>query len=289
MIITKLTLGLGNNLFQYALGRRLALERSTELLLDFTGENYNRRQYCLSYMSHFNMIRSVAKTREVMKIKLLNRFSFINPDYENSVIKENGNIFDQTVINAPKNAYLIGYWQSEKYFKPIENILRHDLTFKEPQNKKYQDLLDKITRSNSVSIHVRRGDYMLSKNLCLFNICKPDYYHKAVVYISGEKPAPELFIFSDDIKWVKQNIKFNFPTTFVSDGSLTDYQELILMSVCKHNIIANSTFSWWSSWLATNPDKIVIAPEKYALKINRPIYDYYPESWKLIKINYKYN
>lgn len=279
MIITRLTLGLGNNLFQYALGRRLALERNTELLLDFTGENYNRRQYCLSYMSHFNMIRSVAKTREVMKFKFLNRFSFISPNYKNSIIKENRNIFDQTVINAPKNAYLLGFWQSEKYFKPAENVIRRDFTLKEPQGEKYQNVLDKITRSNSVSVHVRRGDFLLEKNLHLFNVCTPDYYLRAEAFISNKVPSPELFIFSDDIEWVKQNIPFRFPVTFVSDGSLTDYQELTLMSACKHNIIANSTFGWWGAWLNDNPQKIVVSPQKWFVDPATDERDLIPPAW----------
>ncbi len=279
MIIIKLTLGLGNNLFQYALGRRLALERNTELLLDFTGENYNRQRYCLSYMSHFNMVRVVAKKREVIKIKLLNRFPFFSSDYWGSVIKENRNTFNQTVIDAPKNAYLVGYWQSEKYFKPIEDIIRQDITLKEPQDEKYQNLLNRITLSNSVSVHIRRGDYLLAKNMRLFSPCMPDYYLKAESLISKEISSPELFIFSDDIEWVKQNISFRCPVNFVSDGSMADYQELMLMSACKHNITANSTFSWWGAWLNVNPQKIVVTPQKWFIDPVMDEKDLIPSAW----------
>lgn len=284
MIITRLSFGLGNNLFQYALGRRLALERGTELLIDFSGENYNRRQYCLSYMSHFNMIRSVAKAREVMKVKLLNCFSPLAPAYRNSVIKEKGNAFDQNILNAPKNAYLIGYWQSEKYFKSIENVIRQDLTFKEPQDEKYQGLLNRIMESNSVSVHIRRGDYLLEKNLRLFTACTPDYYLRAEKFISKKISLPELFIFSDDIEWVRQNVPFRFPVTFVSESGLTlanksDYQELMLMSACKHNIIANSTFSWWGAWLNNNPQKIVVTPQRWFVNSVVDESDLIPPEW----------
>jgi len=280
MIITKLTFGLGNQLFQYALGRRLALDRSTELLLDISGcETSGRRRYSLDCLFRFNMAISLANKKEIAKIKLLNRFPFMRPSYKNSVIKENGNTFDQTIINAPKNAYLAGYWQSEKYFKPIGNIIRQDITLKEPQGEKYNNLLDRIKRSNSVSVHVRRGDYLLEKNLRLFSICTPDYYHDAETIILKQTKSPELFIFSDDIKWVKQNIVFNFPTIFVSDGSLTDYQELILMSVCKHNIVANSTFSWWGAWLNNNPQKIVITPQKWFIDPATDERDLIPPTW----------
>ena len=284
MIITRLSFGLGNNLFQYALGRRLALERNTEFFIDFTGENYNRRQYCLSYMSNFNMISSVAKKRDLVKLKLLNRFSFLNPDYKNSIIKEKTNTFDQSIINAPKNAYLRGYWQSEKYFKPIENIIRQDLKLKEPQDKKYQNLLERITRCNSVSVHVRRGDYLSPKNLSLLATCAPDYFLRAEEFISKKVTSAELFIFSDDTDWVKKNIPFRFPVTFISDSSLTlanksDYLELMLMSACKHNIIANSTFSWWGAWLNNNPQKIVIAPQKWFTDPGVDDKDLVPPAW----------
>jgi len=270
---------MGNNLFQYALGRRLALERETELYLDFSGENENRRRYALGYISKFNMIKAVAIKREVGKIKLLNKLFFLNPNYRNAVIKESGNTFDQTVINAPKDAYLMGYWQSERYFKPAESIIRQDLTLKEPQGEKYQDLLDRITLSNSVSVHIRRGDYLLEKNLRLFHPCTSDYYLKAEALISEKVSSPELFIFSDDIEWVKQNIPFRFPATFVSDGSLADYQELMLMSACKHNIIANSTFSWWGAWLNNNPQKIVITPKKWFIDPATDEKDLIPPTW----------
>lgn len=279
MIITRLTLGLGNNLFQYALGRRLALERDTELLFSISDENHSRRRHYLSYISKFNMAGVLAKKREIIKIKLFNSFSFINPGYKNSVIKERGYLFDPEVIDAPKDAYLVGYWQSEKYFKPIENILWKDLTFKEPQGEKYQNILDKITRSNSVSVHVRRGDYLLEKNLRLFTTCTPDYYLKAEALISKKDPPSELFIFSDDVEWVKQNIPFRSPFTFVSGSGFTDYQELMLMSACKHNIIANSTYSWWGAWLNNNIQKIVVTPQRWFIDPATDERDLIPPSW----------
>jgi hypothetical protein len=284
MIITRLSFGLGNNLFQYALGRRLALERNTEFLIDFTGENYNRRNYCLSYMSHFNTIKSVAKRRDVLRLKLLNRFPILSSGYRNSFIKENGSAFDESVLNAPKNAYLTGYWQSEKYFKPIENIIRQDLTFKEPQGEKYDRLLDKIKRSDSISVHVRRGDYMLQKNLNMFTTCTPEYFLAAEALVLKKVSSPELFIFSDDIDWVKQNISFRSPVTLISDNNLTlgnasDYQELMLMGACKHNITSNSTYSWWGAWLNNNPQKIVVTPKKWFIDPTMDEKDLIPPEW----------
>lgn len=284
MIIVNLTYGLGNNLFQYALGRNLALKHNTELLFDLSEQNRGRQQYLLDYLSHFNTVGCVAKKSEIAKIKLLNRFSFLNPNYKNSVFYEDfyedGLGFDPKVLNASENAYIHGYWQSEKYFKASEATLRRDFTFKNSEGgSKYEEILNEINNSNSVSIHVRRGDYLWNKNLRIFTICTPDYYYKAESLISEKIPSPKLFIFSDDIEWVKTNMPFHHPTVFVTDGSLRDYQELMLMAACKHNIIANSTFSWWGAWLNNNPGKMVITPKKWFVTPDMDEKDLIPPTW----------
>jgi|SRR3989338_338744 len=263
MIIVALTLGLGNNLFQYSVARRLSLERNTELLFDVSGQNRDRQQFILSYISRFNMAGTVATKKQIMKIKILNRLNFINTDYKNSVFYEDAYEFNPSVINAPKNAYLSGYWQSEKYFDTIKDTIRLDVTLKEPADGRYREILDKIKSSDSVAVHIRRGDYMWDKNLRIFATCTPDYYLRAETLIADKISSPAFYIFSDDIEWVKKNIPFNHPAVFVTDGNLTDCQELMLMRECKHDIIANSTFSWWGAWLNGNPDKIVIAPQKW--------------------------
>ncbi len=283
MIIVNLTYGLGNNLFQYALGRNLALKHNTELLFDLSEQNRGRKEYLLNYLSHFNTVGRVAKKGQTAKIKLLNKFSFLNPRYKNSVFYEgfyeDGCDFDPRVLNAPENAYIHGYWPSEKYFKDARDIIRRDFTFKNSEGADYERILKDINSSNSVSIHIRRGDYLWSKNLRLFATCTPDYFYKAEEIISEKVPSPKLFIFSDDIEWVKTNMPFSHPTIFVTDGKLTDYQELILMSACKHNIIANSTFSWWGAWLNSNSQKTVITPKKWFTVPTMSEKDLLPPEW----------
>ena len=128
-------------------------------------------------------------------------------------------------------------------------------------------------------MHIRRGDYLLDKNLSLFTTCTHDYYYKAEALIAEKSFSPTFFIFSDDIEWVKKNIPFNHPVVFVTDSNLTDYQELMLMSACKHNIIANSTFSWWGAWLNNNTEKIVITPQKWFTTQTMNEKDLIPPTW----------
>ncbi|MDP3792937.1 MAG: alpha-1,2-fucosyltransferase [bacterium] len=262
MIIVKLMGGLGNQLFQYALGRRLALKNKTELFLDISRlESYGKpRQYSLS---HLAIAGSIATNKQLAKLKIINLFDFFKPYGKKSIIRERGYPFDPSVINAPRNVYLDGHWQTEKYFKDIEDTIRRDITIKDPPDKKYLTILDKIRRTNSVSLHVRRTDYLVGKNTSVFTICQLEYYKQALMFIAQKIGIQELFVFSDDIEWANKNISFPCPITFVSDSNFADYQELMLMSSCKHNIIANSTFSWWGAWLNNNPQKIVITPKNW--------------------------
>jgi len=121
-----------------------------------------------------------------------------------------------------------------------------------------------ILSSNSVSLHIRRGDYVQNQEANKFHgICSPEYYSQAMNLIEQKIENPHYFVFSDEVGWVRENIKFNYPVDFVSGNSISEAEELSLMSKCKHNIIANSSFSWWGTWLNTSPEKIVIAPKKW--------------------------
>jgi len=274
MIIVRIIGGLGNQLFQYALGQSLALKNNTELRLDISEfKTYKRHQYCLSY---FNIKDSVATKGDVLKLRLLSYFSFLNLRYKATFVQESSS-FDPKIINLPDNTYLSGYWQSEKYFKEIENIIKQDITLKTPASPEYNSLRTKINNINSVSLHIRRTDYF-TIGLKVFEPISIDYYQRAVAEISRQTGALELFVFSDDIEWVKQNLKISFPTTFVSGNNLKNYEELMLMSACKHNITANSTFSWWGAWLNSNPKKIVITPRRWFIDPSREK-DVIPEFW----------
>lgn len=280
MIITKIIGGLGNQMFQYAAGRRAAYVNDTSLKLDITGyENQvgiTPREYMLDI---FNIQENFASKDEIRKLK---KSSFILRFFKkNTYVKEKHFHFDQNILDINDNSYLEGYWVSEKYFKDIEKIIREDFTFKYPLDKKSQLITDKIKNSNSISIHIRRGDYVSDlKTTKIHGICSSEYYEKAISAIKNRVKKPVFYIFSDDLQWTKQNIRLEFPCVYVDHNlGKKDYEDMRLMSECKHNIIANSSFSWWGAWLNKNKNKIVIAPRRFFRKSSINTKDLIPKSW----------
>ena len=282
MIIVKLNGGLGNQLFQYSLGRKLSLKNNDVFKLDlsdFTADN--PRSYSLG---EFNIIENFASDEDINKIKKSGVWKLIDklkPYCKRSAIKYQGYDFDPNILKLSGNFYLDGYWQSEKYFQDIENIIRKEVALKNPIENKYADLISQIKNTNSVSIHIRRGDYITNKKFSkVYNLLDEKYYQKAVKFIAEKISDPHFFIFSDNINWVKQNLNIPYLKTFVSgDNETKDYEELILMSLCQHNIIANSSFSWWGAWLNKNADKIVISPDKWFNDKIGNAKDLIPENW----------
>ncbi len=264
MIVVELQGGLGNQLFQYAFGRGLALKRGEELLLDESGLNNNKvisRHYSLA---PFNIEAQVARPEQIEKIK--NRFGFASTLFrlfETKVLRNFHIGWEPHLLNSKKQ-YFAGFFQSYKYLEQISESLRKEITLKEDLASKYSELLEKMASSDSVSLHIRRGDYVSDPNTkaahYTFGL---EYYEAAMKLISEKIDNPVYFVFSDDIAWVKENLKINSSVIFVSAPSTHDYEELILMSKCKNNIIANSSFSFWGAWLNQNPTKIVIAPQKW--------------------------
>ncbi len=283
MIIVKLTGGLGNQLFQYALGRHLAIKNKCQFKLDITGfETYKLHNYTLPY---FNITEMVASPLEILWLKnparrVLERFL---PFSMRSYAEERGFTFDPNIFNVGSNIYIDGYWQSEKYFKEIEDIIRKDFTLKEPISEEAKRISEQIMKSESVSLHIRRGDYAKNERTKkVHGLCSPEYYSQALAFILRKTANPKLFIFSDDITWAKTNLDLHdIPAVFVSDGNdkVKNFEELYLMNLCKHNIIANSTFSWWGAWLNSNVGKIVIAPKRWFVDETKNTNDLIPETW----------
>jgi len=294
MIITQLIGGLGNQMFQYAAGRSLALLHNTELRLDISKfkkiKGITPREYSLS---PFTIKETFASDEDLQRVKI-HSFRLQNFFVElycaftgNSSItykKEPHFHFDPDFFTLPDNIYLEGYWQSEKYFKSIEDIIRQEFTLREEPDATNTSMAEKILKSNAISIHVRRGDYI--ENQVTFNhhgVCSSEYYHTAIEFVANKSFNPHFYIFSDDPLWVKQNLVVNYPHTYVTHNqSIKDSSDLWLLSLCKHHIIANSSFSWWGAWLSTNPEKMVIAPKKWVNNPNMETRDLIPESWHMI-------
>lgn len=283
MIITKLIGGLGNQMFQYALGRHLALKNKTSLKFDLTGYKKQTgiipRRYGL-YV--FSIQENFAVLEEINKLKYRQRFwAALKLKNKKSFLKEKkAGVFNEEVLKRGDNLYLDGFWQTEKYFKDIRDIIIKDFSLKKEYNKIDEQIFKKIKNYNSVSLHIRRRDYVNDIRTKRFHgNCSLSYYLRAIKYISAKISEPFFFIFSDDTSWAKENLKINFPLIYVSNGRYRDYEELILMSKCRHNIIANSSFSWWAAWLNQNNKKIVIAPAKWFNNDLANSNDIIPNNW----------
>lgn len=286
MIVVKLMGGLGNQMFQYAAGRCLSYLYKTDLKLDLSflnadsGNAYTQRKFELHV---FNINAFIATQSDLDFFNKLNSNSIINTLHRKLPIlfssltaNENGHHFHKEFFSYPKNTYLNGFWQSQNYFLQIRDLLLNEFTLRENLSEDVLKNRDKITQTNSVSLHIRRGDYVSNKNALDFHgLCSIEYYNSAIEHIVARKDAVNLFVFSDDMTWVKQHLKTNCNVNYIEQNEA--FVDLHLMSLCKHNIIANSSFSWWGAWLNTNTEKMVIAPKKWFANTNAP--DIYPDEW----------
>lgn len=292
MIAVRLMGGLGNQMFQYAIARRLAYDRKTKPILDLVFfENIAASDTSREYeIDCFNIEENILSPRQRpseeaqyagIKGKLqLTRHKLQKKHWY--IQRENGHGFDPSVLHVKNNAYLIGYWQTEEYFKDIRNILLKDFSIKTPPRGNNKKILEKILQSkNPISIHVRRGDYVSNTNASEFHGTKDKTYYEAAITKMVQKGVknPDLFVFSDDPEWCKKNLKFAFKTTYV-EGNEKGFEDMRLMMNCKHNIIANSSFSWWAAWLNTNPEKIIVAPKVWFndVKTNKET-NVVPKTW----------
>lgn len=281
MIITKLQGGLGNQMFQYAFGLAVASKLGTQLKLDCSRYQVDKKR--LFDLDKFDISASLATDSEIREFTKLNFIEKLLSKCSKKIINEPvPSKYDAEFLNSKDNSYFEGFWQSERYFKSIEKQIRQEYSLKEPRGQVFNDMADKITKSSSVSIHVRRGDYLLPKHQNIYNICSLDYYKEAIRIIKEKIGQVEIFVFSDDPEWVKNNFTQLFPFTLVSNGSFSIPEELTLMSFCKHNIIANSTYSWWAAWLNKNNDKMVISPKKWFVDVRNDELDLIPSTWTKI-------
>ena len=293
MIIVRLRGGLGNQMFQYALGRRLALENHTPLKLDTSEYKTTiKREYKLN---HFNIAGDVASKEEVEQVTGSNKPSLerilyklkigTRPYYERRVVQERVVGFDPRIMNVRPAVYLDGYWQSEKYFSVIGDTLRRDFTLRQGLSREGESIARGMLDSQSVSIHVRRGDYVTDPIYQrLHGLCPLSYYIEAIGRFERLLDEPRFFVFSDDLSWARDNLELRNAATFVDQKeTATDCEDLILMSYCKNHIIANSSFSWWGAWLSANKGGLVLAPSMWFKDERVTPKDLIPESWQRIK------
>lgn len=281
MLIIQLSGGLGNQMFQYAAGKAQALRLNTDLYLDKTHflttplGKVNLRQYELSQFSfnqkfkhpNFHWIKKYLKVKQVY-----NGFkTYIDPHVH----------FNADFFKISDKTYIEGFFQSEKYFNDYSSEIRSDFKFKTPPQGLNLELFNKIQSLNAISVHVRRGDYVNNpETLKSHGICGLDYYQNAVELIVSKVEKPYFFLFSDEPEWVQQNLKLDYPYEVISHNKgESSFEDMRLMSVCKHNIVANSSFSWWGAWLNNNFNKTIIAPKSWFINPDWDSKDIIPDSW----------
>jgi hypothetical protein len=290
MIVVKLMGGLGNQMFQYATGRRLALRHGVPLKLDLTFLEGNQvgstpRRFALHC---FSIEASKATPWEVALMtgrgtsfvlhSVVARLSGAIRGF--SQYRERWFQHDPEVLCLPDNVYLEGYWQSPRYFDDSAEIIRREFNLKTEPEGKNHELADRIDSVAAVSLHVRRGDYVSNANAYAYHgVCGLDYYSAAITAMLQQIEKPEIFVFSDDSAWCRKNLRLPVPVQFVDHNHDQPHEDLRLMSRCRHHIIANSSFSWWGAWLGQASDKIVYAPQRWFADKSRTTQDIVPASW----------
>ena len=270
MIITNIKGGLGNQMFQYACGRTLALKNQDKLFL--VRHEHTKDILRPFSLANFNITAGTMSAKDVPIFKKL---------LSKVTQKLSGNYhvgFDPTILTYKGNVYLDGYFQSEKYFHDIADTIRNDFTLRTPFIGNLAEISERIQHDeHAVSIHIRRGDY--TNHLDFGGIATKEYYEQATARMRELHPHARFYIFSDDIAWCQKKLPFGSDAVFVSNAKHADYEELILMSQCKHHINANASFSWWGAWLGSNMQKIVIAPKRWSNLHENWYRDIVPVSW----------
>ncbi len=303
MIVVNIKGGLGNQFFQYALGRSLSIVHKKELKLEafsYEGNVADPQKGIRTFgLSNFNIKAQIATKEDLLPFKNYFRidkigkfYKLINllkplPYYKKKYLVEPKRLwwhFDKNILEAPiaDPVYIKGFWQTEKYFIEIEKEIRQELMVKTPPDEINSKFLREIDESNSVAIHIRHGDNS-NAVAAQHGVLPLNYYHQAMAEIVKKVDNPRFYIFSDDPDWVRENLKLAFDCVYVShNNDENNFEDMRLMSQCKHHIIGNSTFSWWGAWLGKKAGQIVFAPKCYYVEQDISETDYYPKNWKLL-------
>ena len=288
LIILHLSGGLGNQMFQYAFGRSHAKRLGVELKLELSDHTLIiHNGFELERL--FNINASEATPADVQSVLGLQRYGVIRKLikaaglqklFRSPIVQEPHFHYSPQMSNLNDNTYVNGYWQSEVYFSEIESEIRADFSFKPPLSKQNAELAEKISNLNSVSLHVRRNDFAHNSKInATHGLCSLAYYQAAIRYVAERVKQPYFFIFSDDPAWVTSNLKTDYSCEFVQHNQGKEsYNDMRLMSLCRHHIIANSSFSWWGAWLNPSETKIVIAPQQWFANDNNT-QDLIPQEW----------
>lgn len=277
-VIVRLQGGLGNQLFQYATGYAVASKHNMDLLVDASAyPDLNNRVYALS---SFLISGKLTTHSNISLLKRFSRFIFIRTNSRQTLTEKHFH-FDSRVDEITGSVYLDGYWQSYRYFLQCREKLLKEFSMKKPLSEQNQKTIRKIKSSESVAVHIRRGDYFSNSTTNAYHgLCPLEYYQSAIDSLGKYLADPIFFIFTDDLDWIHTHFKIKAEMCIASNNnSLDPSEDLQLMAACKHFIIANSTFSWWGAWLGEYEHKRVIAPKKWFTDPSINTSDLIPSSW----------
>lgn len=283
-MVVGLSGGLGNQLFQYAAGRALAHRLGVALKVDLSWFHFNPERRFMLEKFKLKLDYQESKSRLPQAYaELASRISrrFLPKIGGLKVWREPHFHFCAAYNKITKPVFIDGYWQSEKYFTDIKELLFNEMVLKDSMPPECFGYRDSIAQTDAICVHIRRGDYInKAANAKLYHLCSTEYYNSALERIKHNLSKPHCFVFSDDKHWVKSNIKFDCATTIVElDNTDSTHFEFSLMTSCKHFIIANSSFSWWAAWLSKNHSKQIVAPKYWFLSPKYDERDLLPSSW----------
>lgn len=303
-VVARLSGGLGNQMFQYAAGRALALKTGSRLVLDATAFTLptERRTFALD---GYRLVAEVSfagyahqPVKAVIRFPPSRRYRWIDGaaqllrvtigpvgrearEKTFYVFTEKSFDFDARFCRRGAQTYLVGYWQSERYFAGVADLIREELTYVRAPNATNAGWLARISTANAVCVHVRRGDYLLGPHFEHHGVCSADYYRRAMRLMRERAPGPQFFVFSDDWRWCREHLA-GADTVIVdanAPGAVQD--ELRLMAACRHHVIANSSLSWWAAWLSTGHRQVVVGPQPwFAMTTLTP--DLFPRGWLVL-------
>lgn len=272
VIIVRVVGGLGNQMFQYAFGRRLADGLGVPLKLDITPfRTHDKRRYELGGLriqEDLASDREIARARWGRFVRVRRRagqvFSSLAPS-PGRLVRQRGFAFEPSMLGLSDGTYLEGYWQSERYFAAVADRLRAEFVPRTPLQGRAAELAEQMRHGDSVSLHVRRGDYVNEPSVSLTHlVCDDAYYARCVEYLASRLRNPRFYVFSDEPAWARDNLRIPFPTTIVADYCrTTEVENVWMMAQCRHHVIANSSFSWWGAWLDSRTSKVVLMPRRW--------------------------
>jgi hypothetical protein len=286
MIAVRLMGGLGNQLFQYALGRSLAARLDTSLAFDRgwfdearPASHPNRRYELDGLPLTDRLLRFSEQQIAVLEAprRLIPIGWKVRPRLQ--VIREGSPTFDADILDSPDASLLVGYWQSEKYFADVADELRDSFASR-PRRPPLEMHAERVRATRTIGIHVRRGDYVaVAETADIHGVLTTEYYDAAVAYIAEYANVEQVVVVSDDPAWARAHLSFPLPTWHASLDLQNTRDEFDLLSACDHQVIANSSFSWWAAWLNSNPSKIVVAPRTWYRDPSIDTSDLVPASW----------